>query len=691
MSSHCTDRVSVSGAAASDSASGEARAPALRSGKLYGEWRASMNVYLEKHGAQGVHSDELSEEDWLMDEQAVNAWNKQTVNAARAAVRARGAAAGEKKESESAGDSKSNLAAGPVALTAEEKADRAVVAAFVQRSHKAFGTIYNAIPEEMRSLVAHIPVGWAYGLWKWLEKKFQSTEADNVHTLIRELFDLKNTADESFDEWRARVNKLCTLLEHAKEKPSATMYSFVMLDRLHPRFNQAVLALKNGTMLKDAEKIDWEAVAALLNAHDRNERQMAASAASADASAMAAQTKTYYGLTPGGEQKGSNGPKYPAAGKERRGSGSGGNYNNGRGREHHPGKDTRTCFVCGVIGHIARDCPKKKKSDTGNSEEQASSAIASDSTKKKSEKAFCYAVMMKPAGAKTKITNCNKKVVEEKKIKTSNQYEALQELNDNSEQAAAPVPLKRKRKVRFDLRKKLLAASVKKSAKKKAESADPAIANPKVMAATVAPTREFGIDSMASVHLSGTKAIFIKDSLKKCDVVSVAVANNDVVEVSQVGSVELHIDVAVGQTVTYIIDKVYYHPRFGANLLSVHSLKKSGWEFHCGEEETYLLTPQHKLKVRLSTERRLSILSCSASSAAGGEEACNSPVMLLFLSLPFSSVLSFSFSLLFPCDLLVVVFPFSFARLTARSFSFSFFSSLRSPSTANTTISPDRV
>lgn len=83
-----------------------------------------------------------------------------------------------------------------------------------------------------------------------------------------------------------------------------------------------------------------------------------------------------------------------------------------------------------------------------------------------------------------------------------------------------------------------------------------------------------------------------------------------------------------------------------------------------------------------------SLRGLSSFYSGGG---CNSSVMLLFLSLPFSSVLSFSFSLLFPCDLLVVVFPFSFARLTARSFSFSFFSSLRSPSTANTTISPDRV
>ena len=615
MSLNALDRVSASGAAASDSATGEARAPVLRSGALYAGFKANMHVYLQKHDAQNVHTTPLTEEEYRLDEEEVAAWNMQALSTARAALRARRA---EKKENEfaAAGDGKvepSAASAVHAVVSAEEKAERAVLAAHVARSQKAYGTIFNALPEDMRLLVRHIAQGWAYGLWMWLERKFQSTEADNVSNLIGAWTSLENPVEESFDAWRARVNELNTLLKHAKEPPSARMYAHMMLKKLHPRFRPAVLALENGVLLKDPENIDWEAVSALLNAHDREERQMAAAA---DATAMAAHTKSYYGLTPGGENKAptSTGAKYPAS-QERRGSGS---SNNGRDREHHPRKETRTCFKCEKVGHIARFCKQSKKSGAGGRDEQASSAIASNA--KHSREEFGYAVMIKPAaGAKAKIPNKNSKGsgVEKKKIETSNQYQALQGVDDEADVAEEPLSKrKRKRRVRFDLRKKLLGVNQKKlDAKKKAGPAGSA----KAMAATTAPKHEFGIDSMASVNLSGNKAIFIKGSLKKCKAFRVTVADNSVVEVTQVGSVELHIDVAPGQTATFIIDRVHYHPRFGANLLSVDSLKKSGWEFHCSEAETYLLTPQHKLKVRLSTERRLSILSCS--STASGEEA----------------------------------------------------------------------
>ena len=42
------------------------------------------------------------------------------------------------------------------------------------------------------------------------------------------------------------MNQLKALLEHAKEPPSARMYAFMLLDRLQPRYKQAVLALKAG-------------------------------------------------------------------------------------------------------------------------------------------------------------------------------------------------------------------------------------------------------------------------------------------------------------------------------------------------------------------------------------------------------------------------------------------------------------
>jgi hypothetical protein len=178
-----------------------------------------------------------------------------------------------------------------VVLTAEEKADRLIVTAHVERSHRAFGSLYSALSEDLRLQVAHLPQGWAYGLWMWLERKFQSTEADSVGVLLTRWVTLAQTEDESFDQYRARVNELAALLKHAKQQQTPEMYCLFLLKRLQPRYTSAVLALENGVMLKNlaAGTVDWDAVTALINNHERSERQFAEATASG-AKAMAARS-----------------------------------------------------------------------------------------------------------------------------------------------------------------------------------------------------------------------------------------------------------------------------------------------------------------------------------------------------------------------------------------------------------------
>ena len=127
---------------------------------------------------------------------------------------------------------------------------------------KVYGILYASIPDELRAQTADIAQGWAYGLWHWLEVKFQSTEEDSVGELLAEWTTLRQSDGESFDSYRARVSKLRDLLKAAKEEPSARMYGYMMLDRLQPRYRQAVLALKAGGQLKDVSAISWDTVTA---------------------------------------------------------------------------------------------------------------------------------------------------------------------------------------------------------------------------------------------------------------------------------------------------------------------------------------------------------------------------------------------------------------------------------------------
>ena len=168
---------SIDSGRADGAAAGGDRAPQLRAGG-YAAWKPAMDVYLQRHGAAGVHKETLTEEGWSYDCSEVAAWNTDTLSAARKHMRAAATNA-------ASGGSGGSLTQEPAAaLTAEVKADRLTLTANVERSHKAFGSIYSALTEDLRLQVAHLPQGWAYGLWMWLERKYQSTEADSVGVLL---------------------------------------------------------------------------------------------------------------------------------------------------------------------------------------------------------------------------------------------------------------------------------------------------------------------------------------------------------------------------------------------------------------------------------------------------------------------------------------------------------------------------
>lgn len=256
----------------------------------YARWRPLMENVLLRSGV-ATRDYAVLNPDWVALVSAVDRWaiDGEAVSIAHALAGAGIASSSSAKKSASV--------SGPD--VAEKEARRGAVDA-VGRTRLAYGLLHHALPDDLRRLVAHITQGDAWSLWSWLEKRFQSTEQDNIGDLWDQFTALKmedggdHTAlgagastgtgtteygsgmAESFDQYKARVDHVYGLLAHAKDKPSAGQYAHRLLWKLAPRFNAAVLAMKMSGLLKDADKIDWSEVVVLMNNHERAEFKLSA-------------------------------------------------------------------------------------------------------------------------------------------------------------------------------------------------------------------------------------------------------------------------------------------------------------------------------------------------------------------------------------------------------------------------------
>lgn len=297
--------------------------PLLVAGR-YAEWRPRMEAALMRAGI-AVRDYTVENPDWAALVEAVEKWERADEDASIAYALGRKSAS-----ATSAGT------AGP--SPAEKEARRAAIEA-VARGKRTYTLLYQTLPDELRRLVAHVPQGYAFGLWSWLEKRFQSTEQDNVGDLWDQFTALYQADDETFDEYKARVDSVHRLLTHAKDKPSAGLYAHRVLWKLSSRYRPAVLALKASGKLKEAEKIDWDEIVAFMNNHERSEVRLAGADANGPSELSMAATAAY----------------------GRRG---------GRGR--FDGAAALECYNCGEKGHIARKCkrpPARRTAWPGEHEE----------------------------------------------------------------------------------------------------------------------------------------------------------------------------------------------------------------------------------------------------------------------------------------------------------------------------------
>jgi len=499
--------------------------------------------------------------------------------------------------------------AAPRAVSDAEKAMRKAVRDIVGRSQRAYGVLYECIPDDLRQQCAHVHQGYAYGLWKWLETKLQPTETDSVNALCAEFFRMAQEADESFDAYRARVNKLDARLTAAKARPLRAHYSFVLLDNLQPRYTAAVLALRLNGSLKDADTVQWDTVAATLNQHERDEARLAGDDGSSSSNkAMALQKRNASGAP--GAQRGAGGGFRGGRGGHRGGRGGG----RGGAAAYHPNVE---CYRCHEMGHYKSECPKPRPEGAGGpapaggregqrapgGAEYASAARTHEDYEEETDEHGC--------AFSCRVVGMGGVQMGERAMAASGPADAGGKAA-GGERGAKPPPLPLKRLIRPGdaSPRQVAAAAAPPAARKIAPAAKkqerPAV-TPRVSLDKVLASNGWGLDTMASLNVSGNKEVF-NGAPKRCSPVKIEVADGAWVVASHRGSVTVSARTADDtKTVRMVIDNVYFHERFKVNLLSWDSLRVLGWEFHSTSKGTTLKS-KGGYEFRLRTAEKVSVL-----------------------------------------------------------------------------------
>jgi transposase InsO family protein len=580
-----SDKDAMGAGGSSSSSAMLAHAPRLGNGGLgYAAWRTNMDVYLLRNGAENIHSVSMLESKWMEMSRRSATWQQEALDEAMALV------LGDANNSSSDSSSSSSSTAGAASAKTEisvlsdaVKAGRKVVSSTVERSRRVFGVLYSALPDDLKAQAGHIAQGWAYGLWHWLETKFQSTEEDSVGELLGQWSALRQDDSESFDSYRARVNKLHALLVHAKEKPSVRMYSHTLLDRLQPRYKAAVLALKASGQLKDADKIAWDTVTAFINAHEREEARIDGEAAVIMAARGAGTAWKKPAPWARGSSLSSATPQASNKPPDRDESSS------SKRHDRRPMSEIQ-CYACDKFGHFARKCPLPKKDDRVEGHPGEGRAFGVGEHRQDRREA-------------------SQEREQAKAVLSQNRFAVLQNHRESDEEGHRgdrddPSSFKGWNGA-FTIK------AVRSNCKTpRCDSVQATTAASQHSLSALA----WGMDSMASLHVSGNRALFTE--MSECKPQSVEVADGSTVEARHVGNVLLSVATTEGQIVTISVKGVYYHERFSANLLSWNVLRAMGWEFHSTKKDTFVITPGGS-KVMLSTHGRVSVMKNSGRGRDG--------------------------------------------------------------------------
>jgi hypothetical protein len=558
--------------------------PPLVSGSGYAVWKPKAEVFLGLKGLKEALLDFTTEKQWLKVTKRAAEWaaaEKQELLQAlfgddnddvehhdeQSSVSGSSAQSTSLEADAAAARASKSPTSGHAVPSKEKEAEmRKQAIAMIKRSEMAYGHLFGALPSDVALMVRVLPQGWAHGLWMWLERKFSSTEADNVNALLRDWHALRQADGEPYDLYRARVDELYVRLAAAKEKPTPRAYAYALVNSLLPQYEPVVMALETGMLLsvKDYEEIKWVDVAKIINMHERKLLAQASKLAETAAHAKAMSLQQRFrrkgqtdGAAAGGSAAGSNGGSAHA--------------------------DKRLCWKCGQPGHVKASCPESKS---------ASTKPASPSAKGGQSAAGLQGAHKGPTTTRDQ----------------QDQSQMLASLCAAHAPADRSDGLAQSGNVEFDAAH--LRASHGAMAAMK-QSAGPVMA---VSSAKTSGTveKEIGVDTMASIHVSADVDLFL--SMRSCKPFLVRGMDGGEIEASLCGEVQLQLtDRSSGKQFAVTLQNVYYHPKFAASLLSVDCLVRLGWCFHSDEHGSFLLTPGHQTVI-LHQDQHVSLLRCTSGA-----------------------------------------------------------------------------
>ncbi len=498
---------------------------------------------------------------------------------------------------------------------APQKAESTRVAELAMaRSRRAYGYLYGALPADLRPLIADVPQGYAFGIWSYLEKKFRNTEQDSVLALWREFATMQQSDEESFDEYKARVDAMKELLTNAKQKVEPALYASLLIWNLTGKYSTVVLSLKTSEKLKDVSNVDWPSIRAIIADYERSHTGLANSS---DPS-----------LDRGLAARGFSSSRSHVGRQQARGS------KDRRGATHGDGEVT--CFRCGKDGHRVADCYsrkhkdgsalpdsngkggsnkgpnrrdkfKKRRNDADSDESGHSAHLARNSQRSDSEedsdsghgddeapKARSYAAIVLSGLAMA-----------------GNTRHASQKSRDT------PPVSPRSTEVAYAGSSAAAAASASSSS---ASSAQP---KPAVKAKDFTPldtllrTRGKAIDTGATAHMTGNRDSLA--NIKRCAPMPIKMADGNIILAVYKGELNIRLNVEDKnkelKQIKVKVPDVYYHERFDANLLSWGKMRKAGWKLASSSSGTFLTTPGGN-KAVASTRGDLTIIEDCAQEIA---------------------------------------------------------------------------